>query len=50
MYARESEAPHIELVKPDTGIDPVSTSKETLPDLVEYQDIPTIELEQDMGI
>ena len=46
----ETKPPHIELVEPDTDLDPISDVSETLPDLVEQQDMPSIkeELEQDM--
>ena len=38
----ETEAPHIELVEPETDLDPISAGSETLPDLLEQQDIPYI--------
>ena len=34
----ETKAPHIELVEPDTDLDPISDGSETLPDLVEQQE------------
>ena len=46
----ETEAPHIDLIEPETDIDPILADAETLPELVERQDIPTIELKQEMGI
>ena len=42
--------PPIESIKPETDINPVSADAEKLSELVECQDIPTIEQEQDMGI
>ena len=50
MDAGETEAPDIELIEPETDINPISAGTETLPELVERQDIPTIELKQEMGI
>ena len=38
----ETKSPHIELVEPDTDLDPISDGSETLPDLVEQQDMPSI--------
>ena len=46
----EIEAPHIELIEPYTDLDPILAREETLPELVEHQETPTIELEQDMGV
>ena len=48
--AGETEAPHIELIEPETDINPISAGVETLPELVERQYIPIIEQEIDMGI
>ena len=42
MNDGETKAPHIELVEPDTDLDPISAGSETLPDLVEQQDMPAI--------
>ena len=42
--AGENEAPNIEMIEPETDIDPISAGAETLPELVERQDIPIIEL------
>ena len=50
MDAGETEAPHIELIEPENDLNPISAGTETLPELVERQDISTIELEQDMDI
>ena len=46
----ETEAPHIELIEPETDIDPILSDAEALPELVERQDIPNVEQEKDMGI
>ena len=46
----ETEAPHIELIEPETDIDPILADAEALPELVERQDIPNVEQEKDMGI
>ena len=48
--AGETEAPNIELIEPDTDLDLISAGAETIPELVEHQDIPIIEQEQEMGI
>ena len=45
-----TEAPHIELIEPETDINPTYSGAETLPELVELQDTPTIDLEKDTGI
>ena len=50
MDAGETEAPHIELIEPENDLNPISAGTETLPELVERQDISTIELEQYTGI
>ena len=42
VNAGETKAPHIELVEPDTDLNPISDGSETLPDLVEQQDMPSI--------
>ena len=39
-----NEAPHINLIEPDTHIDHISAGEETLPELVEYQDFLAIKL------
>ena len=39
----ESGAPNIEMIKPENDIDPILADAETLPELVERQDIPTVE-------
>ena len=46
----ETEAPHIELIEPETDLDPISAGAETLTELVERQDIPIIEQEEEMVI
>ena len=50
MNDGETEAPIIKLVEPDTNLDPISSGVETLPDLLEQQDVPDTkeELEHDM--
>ena len=48
MDAGETEAPDIELIEPETDINPISAGAETLPELVERQDIPITEQEQEM--
>ena len=45
-----TEAPHIELIEPETDINPTYYGTETLPELMERQDTPTIDLEKDTGI
>ena len=50
MDYRETEVPRIDLIEPETGLDPISVGAETLPELVERQNIPTIEQEQYMCI
>ena len=34
-YILDTESPHIELIKPETDLDPISAITETLPELVE---------------
>ena len=46
----ETEAPHIDLIEPETDIDPILADAETLPELVERQDIPNVKQEKYMGI
>ena len=46
----ETEAPYIDLIEPDTDLDPISAVSETLPELVERTYMPTIELEKEVGI
>ena len=46
----KTEASQIELIEQETDINPISAGTETLPELVEHQDIPTIEIEKDMSI
>ena len=43
-YILDTESPHIELIKPETDLDPISAITETLPELVERWDMPTIDL------
>ena len=38
----ENESPQIELIEPETDLDPISAYTETLPEIVERQYIPTI--------
>ena len=40
--AGETEAPHIELVEPETDLDPIFDGAETLPELVEQQEMHII--------
>ena len=44
------EALYIDLIEPETGLDPITSGTETLLELVEYKNIPTIKQERDMGI
>ena len=37
-----TEAPHIEVIEQETDLDPISAGTETLPELAERQEIPTI--------
>ena len=41
--------PQIELIEPETDLDPILADVETLPAIVEHQDILNIEQEQEMG-
>ena len=43
-------APYIDLIEPYTDLDHIMASAETLPELVECKNIPTINLQKDMGI
>ena len=45
-----TKSPHIELIEPENDLNPISAGTETLPELVECQEISTIDTEQDMGI
>ena len=40
----ETESPHIDLIEPEINLNHISAGAETLPELVERQDIPIIEL------
>ena len=45
-----TESPHIYLIEPETDINTISANTGTLPELVERQDIPNIDIEQYMFI
>ena len=36
--------PHVDLIETETDLDSILAGAETLPELVEHQDIPTIEI------
>ena len=46
----ETESPHIDIIEPDTYLDPIFSGAKTLPELVKRQYMPTVEVEQYMGI
>ena len=41
--AGKNESPNIEMIEPETDLDPISAGAETIPELVECQDMPIIE-------
>ena len=46
----ETESPHIDMIEPETDIYYISADAEKLLELVERQDMPTVEVAQYMGI
>ena len=50
LNAMETQAPHIDLIEPETDLDHISDGTEKLLELVERQDIPTIDIEKGMDI
>ena len=42
VYDGETESPHIDIIEPDTYLDPIFSGTKTLPELVKRQDIPNI--------
>ena len=48
--AGETESPHVKLIEPEHDVNPISAYADKITELVERQDITTIELEQGMGI